>query len=195
MVTSGTTFWNTESGATLERGAPNIEGGNDYFYAFATHAEAVAFFERTEGAEEPLALIRQVEYIDEPKPGEYRHVKELRVAEWPVTFLQRPRRTPNPEHDSGWPPGMMAASAAAARMAGAGFRTMILAPPGVRPVTAERQRRGVSRGLALADRPDGAQGSAGTAPGRPSLPAAPLQPGPASPGRSLPWAREPTAAP
>ena len=78
-----------------ERGAPNIEDGNDYYYAFATHAEAVAFFESTEGAEEPLALIRQVEYIDEPKPGEYRHVKQLRIAEWPVTFLQRPRRTPN----------------------------------------------------------------------------------------------------
>ena len=78
-----------------ERGAPDIEDGNDYYYAFATYAEAVAFFESTEGAEEPLALIRQVEYIDEPKPGEYRHVKELRVAEWPVTFLRRPRRTPN----------------------------------------------------------------------------------------------------
>ena len=78
-----------------ERGAPDLENGNDYYFAFATYAEAVAFFEGTEGAEVPLALIRQAEYIDEPEPGEYRHVKELRIAEWPVEFLRRPRRTPN----------------------------------------------------------------------------------------------------
>ena len=34
------------------------------------------------------------EYLDEPSPGAYRHVKEERVTEWPVVFLQRPRRTP-----------------------------------------------------------------------------------------------------
>lgn len=28
-----------------------------------------------------------------PEPGGYRHVKEERVAEWPVEFLRRPRRT------------------------------------------------------------------------------------------------------
>ena len=36
----------------------------------------------------------QEEHIDEPAPGEYVHVKERRVTEWPVTFLSRPRRTP-----------------------------------------------------------------------------------------------------
>jgi putative acetyltransferase len=39
-------------------------------------------------------LILQREYIDEAEPGEYRHVKEERITEWPVEFLQRPRRTP-----------------------------------------------------------------------------------------------------
>lgn len=78
-----------------ERGAPDIEDGNDYYHAFATYAEAIAFSEATPGAEDPLALIRQAEYIAEPKPGEYRHVKEERVTEWPVKFLRRPRRTPN----------------------------------------------------------------------------------------------------
>lgn len=78
-----------------ENGAPGLEEGNDYFYAFATYAEALAFSEATQGAEEPLALIQQLEYIDEPEPGEYRHVKESRVTEWPPEFLQRPRRTPN----------------------------------------------------------------------------------------------------
>ena len=78
-----------------ERGAPDEEEGSDYYFAFATYAEAAAFSESTPGAEKPLALIRQVEYIDEPEPGEYRHVKDIRLAEWPVEFLRRPRRTPN----------------------------------------------------------------------------------------------------
>jgi len=78
-----------------ERGAPDEEEGSDYYFAFATYAEATAFSESTQGAEEPLALVRQAEYLDEPEPGEYRHVKETRIAEWPVAFLRRPRRTPN----------------------------------------------------------------------------------------------------
>ena len=77
------------------RGSPDSEDGSDYYYAFATYAEALAFSQCTEGAESPLALIRQLEHIDEPNPGEYRHVKEVRVTEWPVEFLSRPRRTQN----------------------------------------------------------------------------------------------------
>lgn len=78
-----------------ERGAPDEEDGSDYYFAFSTYTEAAAFSESTAGAEEPLALIRQIEYIAEPQPGDYRHVKEVRIAEWPVAFLRRPRRTPN----------------------------------------------------------------------------------------------------
>jgi hypothetical protein len=78
-----------------ERGAPRIDGGNDYYRAFATYEQALAFSRSTTGAEEPLALMRQLEYLDEPEPGQYRHVKHLRIAEWPVAFLRRPRRTPH----------------------------------------------------------------------------------------------------
>ena len=77
------------------RGSADLADGSDYYEAFATYAEALAFSQNTKGAEEPLALVRQVEYIDEPSPGEYRHIKEQRIAEWPVEFLRRPRRTPN----------------------------------------------------------------------------------------------------
>jgi len=77
-----------------ERGAPDLEDGNDYYYPFATYTEALKFSKSTTGAEEPLALIRQDEYISEPEPGNYVHVKEVRLAEWPVAFLSRPRRTP-----------------------------------------------------------------------------------------------------
>ncbi|HKR27552.1 MAG TPA: hypothetical protein VJS11_08855, partial [Acidobacteriaceae bacterium] len=76
-----------------ERGAADRDKGNDYYYAFATYGEAAAFSASTPGAEEPLVLIRQIEYIDEPNPGEYRHVMEPRITEWPVEFLRRPRRT------------------------------------------------------------------------------------------------------
>jgi putative acetyltransferase len=78
-----------------ERGAFDHEDGSDYYLAFSTYAESAAFSESTRGAEKPLALVRQVEYIDEPELGEYRHMKELRITEWPAEFLRRPRRTPN----------------------------------------------------------------------------------------------------
>ena len=78
-----------------ERGAPDEEEGSDYYFPFATYVEAAGFSRNTPGAEEPLALIRQVEYIAEPQPGDYRHIKEIRIAEWPVEFLRRPRRSPN----------------------------------------------------------------------------------------------------
>jgi hypothetical protein len=70
------------------------DGGDDYFHAFATYPEALAFSRRTRGAEEPIALIRQDEYISEPEPGIYVHVKTPRMTEWPVEFLTRPKRTP-----------------------------------------------------------------------------------------------------
>jgi hypothetical protein len=76
-----------------ELGAPGLDEGSDYFYSFATYQEALEFSESHQGAEEPLALIVQEEYIDEPEAGRYIHVQERRVTEWPVTFLSRPRRT------------------------------------------------------------------------------------------------------
>jgi len=76
-----------------ERGASDLEDGNDYYQAYATYTEALAFSRSTKAAEAPLALIRQLEYIEEPNPGDYRHAKKVRITEWPVEFLRRPRRT------------------------------------------------------------------------------------------------------
>ncbi|MFZ5895487.1 MAG: GCN5 family acetyltransferase [Myxococcota bacterium] len=75
------------------RGAPDEADGNPYYYAFETYADALEFSEETEGAEEPIALILQREYIAEPEPGKFVHVKEERMTEWPCEFLLRPRRT------------------------------------------------------------------------------------------------------
>jgi len=77
-----------------ERGADDLADGNDYYYAFETYAEARRFSDATQGAEEPLALILQREYLDEPEAGTYLHRREERITEWPVGFLSRPRRTP-----------------------------------------------------------------------------------------------------
>jgi hypothetical protein len=71
------------------------DAGDDYFQAFATYDEALEFAERTPEAEPPLALVLQEEYIDEPTPGHFIHVRKRRLTEWPVEFLSTPRRTPD----------------------------------------------------------------------------------------------------
>lgn len=76
-----------------ERGAKDLDQANDYYFAFGTCEEAEDFFDRTPGAEAPLALVLQREFIDEPEPGQFAHVRAERVTEWPVAFLSRPRRT------------------------------------------------------------------------------------------------------
>lgn len=76
-------------------GAPDLEEGNDYYQVFDKYEEALAFSQKTPGAEVPLSLILQVEYIDEPVPGQYIHVKNRRMTEWPVEFLTRPKRDEN----------------------------------------------------------------------------------------------------
>lgn len=75
-----------------ERGAPDEASGSDYFYAFETYEEAEAFAHSNDGTEDPLALILQREYIDESEPGQYVHVREERITEWPTEFLSRPQR-------------------------------------------------------------------------------------------------------
>jgi len=77
-----------------EEGASDDFEGEDYYRAFSRLSEAEAFSEKTPGAEEPLALILQREYIDEPAPGQYVHVVASRMVEWRPEFLQRPQRTP-----------------------------------------------------------------------------------------------------
>jgi hypothetical protein len=91
-VMSGTKSWSTACGATPSRGAKDVADGDDYFYAFETYEEARTASEELDGAEEPLALVRQREYIDETESAVYRHVIQERVTEWPVEFLSRPSR-------------------------------------------------------------------------------------------------------
>jgi hypothetical protein len=73
--------------------------GDDFYYAFANFEEALACSQCTSGAEEPLALILQREYISEKAPGHYVHVKTARYTEWPIEFLARPPRGVNTLRD------------------------------------------------------------------------------------------------
>lgn len=77
-----------------ERGAPDEFDGEDYYYAFASYEDALAFSTDTEGAEKPLVLIRQLEWINEPEAGVFIHEKGERIAEWRVEWLERGARTP-----------------------------------------------------------------------------------------------------
>lgn len=69
------------------------DGADDSFLAFATFEEAEQASERTAGADAPLALVLQREYLKEDEPGVYEHAMGPRITEWPVEFLRRPRRT------------------------------------------------------------------------------------------------------
>lgn len=69
-------------------------GGSDYYCAFSRYADARKYSVRTAGAEVPLVLIRQKEYVDEHEPDRLIHVKADRVAEWRVEWLDRGPRRP-----------------------------------------------------------------------------------------------------
>ena len=73
----------------------NLEEEGDYYYAFASYYDALEFSKNKVGSEEPIALILQKEFIDESDPEKYIHVKQERLTEWPVEFLDRPKRNDN----------------------------------------------------------------------------------------------------
>jgi putative acetyltransferase len=77
------------------RGARPFNGDQDYMAAFATYESAEAFSKHNGGAEEPLVLVRQREWINEPEPGKYVPEKGERLTEWQVGWLQDSKRNPD----------------------------------------------------------------------------------------------------
>lgn len=75
-----------------EAGGEDLGDGGDYFFAFPTYEEARACSATTEGAEQPLVLVRQVEHVNEPSPGQFEHVKGERLTEWRVEWLEHSKR-------------------------------------------------------------------------------------------------------
>ena len=91
----GMMSWNTAFGVTQSAVLPTSKTAVTITVPSRPTPRRLRFPNALEGAEAPCALIQQLEYIAEDNPGEYRHVKEVRIAEWPVEFLRRPRRTHN----------------------------------------------------------------------------------------------------
>ncbi|OAV46251.1 GCN5 family acetyltransferase [Lewinella sp. 4G2] len=75
-----------------ELGAEDIFDGDDYFYAFESHKEALKFSSSVKGTEQPLVLVFQQEYIDEPEPETYQLVRQERITEWDPAWLSRSKR-------------------------------------------------------------------------------------------------------
>jgi hypothetical protein len=66
---------------------------NDGYCAFVTYEEALSYSRaHPTTAKEPLALVRQLEWIDEPKKGVFAHKKGNRITEWRVDWLKENKR-------------------------------------------------------------------------------------------------------
>ncbi len=72
-----------------------MNGEDDYFVAFAQYERAEAFATKTPGSEEPVVLVRQREWIDEPQPQHYVPHKDERITEWQVVWLKDGKRAAN----------------------------------------------------------------------------------------------------
>src|SRR6478736_6262020 len=68
-------------------GAEQGKSGHLSYTTFAQYEPALKFSKETIGAKEPLALIRQMKWINEPSPGVFEIVEEERIAEWQVAWL------------------------------------------------------------------------------------------------------------
>jgi hypothetical protein len=75
-----------------EKGAIDIDNGDDYYHAFPSYELALSFSNKTKGAEEPLVLVRQWEHVNEPAPGVFEHIKGERITEWQVCWLEGANR-------------------------------------------------------------------------------------------------------
>lgn len=78
-----------------ERGAKPVNGKDDYYVAFAEYERAEDLSKVSKGAEEPVVLVRQYEWINEPEPGHFQAEKGNRITEWRVQWLDGSKRTPD----------------------------------------------------------------------------------------------------
>ena len=68
------------------------EGGDVHYRAFASYERALDFSKSTVGAEEPLVLVRQLKWINEPQPGKFESRSGERITEWQVDWLAGSKR-------------------------------------------------------------------------------------------------------
>jgi hypothetical protein len=68
-------------------------GEEVYYHAFAKYEDALEYSKRTPKVEIPLVLVSQEEYIHEPSPGKFIHIKKPRVTEWFPDWLENSKGT------------------------------------------------------------------------------------------------------
>lgn len=78
-----------------KKGAKPLNGSSDYFVAFAQYESADAVSRSTSGAEEPIVLVRQLEWINEPERGRFLPEIRERITEWQVHWLAGNKRGAN----------------------------------------------------------------------------------------------------
>jgi putative acetyltransferase len=75
-----------------DNGAAPLNGNKESCVAFAQYERAEAFSKSTAGAEEPIVLVRQREWIDEPTRGQFHVDRTERITEWRVKWLAGNKR-------------------------------------------------------------------------------------------------------
>jgi putative acetyltransferase len=78
-----------------DKGAKALNGDDDYFVAYAQYEPAEAFSKTAPGAEQPIVLVRQLEWISEPEHERFIPKKEERITEWQVQWLTGNKRGPS----------------------------------------------------------------------------------------------------
>ena len=87
-------FWSTVFGATLS--AARLTRRTEAITTLPSHLiQKPSVFRRNPRRGRATRFGPEKEHINEPASGQYVHVKEQRITEWPVEFLTRPRRTRN----------------------------------------------------------------------------------------------------
>jgi hypothetical protein len=65
----------------------------DNCHCFTSYQQALTFAANNQNAARPVALVRQLEWIDQPSRGVYIHNKGERLTEWQPEWLDRGART------------------------------------------------------------------------------------------------------
>ena len=83
-----------EADITDNNGIP-LNATTEYYRAFMTFEQALVFANDTPDSRTPVALVRQLEWIDQPSRGVYIHNKGERITEWQANWLVRGIRQAN----------------------------------------------------------------------------------------------------
>jgi len=94
-VISTTMYSNIASGSTRKEAQNGFAARMITMSPLPNTKKAEELSQSSKGAEEPLVLVRQYEWLNEPEPGHYVAEKGNRITEWQVKWLNGTKRTPD----------------------------------------------------------------------------------------------------